>query len=32
MLSFLGMLYEIQERNKLQFAFKGGTAAELALL
>lgn len=23
MLSFLGMLYEIQERNKLQFAFKG---------
>lgn len=23
MLSFLGMLYEIQERNQLQFAFKG---------
>lgn len=27
MLSFLGMLYEIQERNELQFAFQGRTTA-----
>lgn len=27
MLSFLGMLYEIQDRNELQFAFKGRTTA-----